>query len=68
MTESTKKCPYCAGEILATAKKCKHCKQWLVPPEEVLGGGEGKPMSSESPQGAVNSALLQTFLPDPQRK
>ena len=27
--EETKKCPYCGGEIMATAKKCKHCKQWL---------------------------------------
>lgn len=28
MTE-TKRCPYCGEEILATAKKCKHCKEWL---------------------------------------
>ena len=28
--EETKKCPYCGGEIMATAKKCKHCKQWLT--------------------------------------
>lgn len=25
----TKNCPYCGEEILATAKKCKHCKEWL---------------------------------------
>ncbi|MDR1898081.1 MAG: zinc ribbon domain-containing protein [Prevotellaceae bacterium] len=25
----TKKCPSCGGEILAAAKKCKHCKVWL---------------------------------------
>ena len=23
------KCPYCGGEILAVAKKCKHCHKWL---------------------------------------
>lgn len=25
----TKNCPYCGGEIMKTAKKCKHCGEWL---------------------------------------
>lgn len=29
MTDKTKICPYCGEEILATAKKCKHCKEWI---------------------------------------
>jgi hypothetical protein len=28
-TEKTKKCPFCGEEILAAAKKCKHCGKWL---------------------------------------
>lgn len=27
--EETKKCPFCSEEILITAKKCKHCGEWL---------------------------------------
>lgn len=27
--DGKKKCPYCGEEILAVAKKCKHCGQWL---------------------------------------
>ena len=30
MDKETKRCPYCGEEILATAKKCKHCKEWLI--------------------------------------
>jgi hypothetical protein len=26
---SIKNCPYCGEEILSTAKKCKHCDEWL---------------------------------------
>lgn len=29
-TRRTKCCPYCGEEILANAKKCKHCGEWLV--------------------------------------
>lgn len=25
----TKNCPYCGEEILTTAKKCKHCGEWV---------------------------------------
>lgn len=27
--EAKKRCPYCGEEILAVAKKCKHCGEWL---------------------------------------
>lgn len=29
-TNNTKACPYCGEEILAIAKKCKHCGEWLT--------------------------------------
>jgi len=29
MEKETKACPYCWEEILATAKKCKHCGEFL---------------------------------------
>ena len=29
MEDATKRCPYCGEEILAVAKKCKHCGDWL---------------------------------------
>lgn len=32
--EQTKRCPYCGEEILASAKKCKHCHEWLEEPSD----------------------------------
>lgn len=33
--EEKKVCPYCGEEILAVAKKCKHCGEWLDKKENV---------------------------------
>ena len=33
--EEKKLCPYCGEEILAVAKKCKHCGEWLDKNEKV---------------------------------
>jgi len=35
MAEQTKNCPFCGEEILAVAKKCKHCGEWLDKAENV---------------------------------
>jgi len=34
MEQEMKNCPYCGEEILAVAKKCKHCGEWLYNDEE----------------------------------
>jgi hypothetical protein len=34
---TTKNCPYCSEEILSTAKKCKHCGEWLEESKERKG-------------------------------
>jgi len=35
--EENKKCPYCSEQILITAKKCKHCGEWLEESKERKG-------------------------------
>ena len=37
-----KKCPYCGEEILAVAKKCKYCREWLT-------DDSGKPLVETTP-------------------
>lgn len=28
-SQETKNCPFCGGKIMVTAKKCKHCSEWI---------------------------------------
>jgi len=43
MENSTKRCPYCGEEILAVAKKCKHCGTWI----------EGSPEQTTKPSQVI---------------
>lgn len=49
MANETKNCPYCGEEILAVAKKCKHCGMWLTEKEpKCTVTTSGKPTSINS--------------------
>lgn len=60
--EETKKCPYCGKEILAVAKKCKHCGQWLEGKEKA-----DIPVPTVEPSGEVNKNN-DTKSPDKNKK
>jgi predicted nucleic acid-binding Zn ribbon protein len=40
--QETKNCPFCGGKIMVTAKKCKHCSEWLE--EDVNSEKKEKPI------------------------
>lgn len=47
-------CPYCGEEILAVAKKCRHCGEWLDNQEEIT--------PSVAPQHSVSQKKSAKFL------
>lgn len=55
--QSTKKCAFCAEEIRAEAKKCKHCGEYL---DEHVARERGQTAQQWSPGVA---AVLSLFLP-----
>ena len=44
-SQETKQCPYCGEEILAIAKKCKYCNEWLD--KEAIEPKKKKKVSNE---------------------
>ena len=51
--KQTKNCPYCGEEILATAKKCKHCGEWLGESESVLTDEEIERFAEDAANAAI---------------
>ena len=51
-----KTCPYCGEEIMATAKKCKHCGEWL----------EAEPVESEQTVPQTATILSQPVVEEPE--
>lgn len=45
--KTTKRCPYCGEVIMASAKKCRHCKEWLVN-ETAPVRTKSKPVATEN--------------------
>lgn len=54
MSQETKKCPYCGEEILAVAKKCKHCGTWLDGRDEAKASIPATPKQDNPVNTPVN--------------
>ena len=60
MKQKTTRCPYCGEEILAVAKKCKHCGEWL---DEENVEEENTEEEEESPTGKIFLWFLEKVFP-----
>jgi len=58
----TKNCPYCGEEILAVAKKCKHCGEWLIEekPGTVTSNSSEPVISKNEPQQEIEKRPVDT--------
>lgn len=62
MSEATRRCPYCGETILAAARKCRHCREYLDPE---LRAAEAVPDGIDrllTPEGRPASAIAAGYL------
>jgi hypothetical protein len=62
---TTKRCPFCAEEILYQAVKCKHCGEMLDEPQRI--GRQRRPRSARAGQSAIDGVKSQG-APAPSKK
>jgi hypothetical protein len=65
----TKNCPYCGEEILAAAKKCKHCGEWLdkevnMPKETLVKKQEIKNSEIKNISHPISCASIESLIID----
>ena len=62
MSQATIACPFCSEQIQASAKKCKHCGEWLDTRARPTGSGAHQRGSSDA--RAVTKGLKEKELHD----
>lgn len=67
MDPEKKICPYCGEEIMAAAKKCRHCGEWLTPntqntPTSIKTSLEEHQAKTEPVKFEINKALTYTIM------
>ena len=58
----TKKCPYCGGEIMLAAKKCKHCGEWLEEQAKSIHSSEPIKQVNHSPDENINQHKIRNIV------
>jgi hypothetical protein len=61
MTDGVKNCPVCGEEILAVAKKCRHCREYLDPAMKVAAKSYSGFELMAAPVGRPTSAIVSGY-------